>query len=333
VFILTFATSLMLMVYVHTSARPRLRSESRIPDDSIPLVDFKDLGSRKPRVLLLVTAGSAPQRYDRRQAIRDTWWKHCDDSRVKCVFVTDGIIQNATQRVRVIQERNQYKDLEFLPVAGGLVFGQRFLHQIEWAKAKFDFQYLLKIVDDYFLCLKRLLSKFPMRPKNGLVWTNFHCQAGIAWADEAFVIFSRDIIHKFLAQDKNKTLCHPFGDQTYHLWLNNMNKTYFHDSRLHHNPPASFLLFFENKTNVCDAYIGIHGTYERKMREFDLTANDGAKDLASLTLPPFSKFCATTRFNLRVFAAGYNFDPKPCVENPTWFNSTGMYIYGREKQG
>lgn len=61
-FILTFATSLMLMVYVHTSARPRLRSESRIPDDSIPLVDFKDLGSRKPRVLLLVTAGSAPQR-------------------------------------------------------------------------------------------------------------------------------------------------------------------------------------------------------------------------------------------------------------------------------
>jgi len=82
VFILTFATSLMLMVYVHTSARPRLRSESRIPDDSIPLVDFKDLGSRKPRVLLLVTAGSAPQRYDRRQAIRDTWWKHCDDRRV-----------------------------------------------------------------------------------------------------------------------------------------------------------------------------------------------------------------------------------------------------------
>lgn len=249
------------------------------------------------------------------------------------MFVTDGIIKNASQRVLVIQERNQYKDLVFLPVAGGLVFGQRFLNQIKWAKAKFDFQYLLKIDDDYFLCLKRLLSELPMRPKYNLVWANFHCDSGITWADEAFVIFSRDIIHKFLAQDKNKTLCHPFGDQTYHLWLNNMSKRYFHDSRLHHHPPASFLPLFKNTTNVCDSYIGIHGTYERKMREFDLNANDGAKDLDPLTVPHFSKFCVTMRFDHRVFSAQYNYEPKPCIENPTWIKSTGMYIFGREKQG
>ena len=183
---------------------------------------------------------------------------------VKCVFVTDGIIEDPVQRALVLQERNRFKDLEFLPVAGGLVFGQRFLNQIKWAKAKFDFQYLLKIDDDYFLCLKRLLSELPMRPTNKLVWANFHCDSGITWADEGFVIFTRDLIHKFLAQDKNKMLCHPFGDQTYHLWLNNMNKTYFHDSRLYHDPPASFSPLFQNITNVCDLYIGIHGTYEKK---------------------------------------------------------------------
>lgn len=251
---------------------------------------------------------------------------------VKCVFLTDGIIEDPAQRALVLQERNRYHDLEFLPVAGGLVFGQRFLNQIKWAKAKFDFQYLLKIDDDYFLCLKRLVSELPARPKNSLVWGHFHCEAGITWADEAFVIFSRDIIHKFLAQDKNKMLCHPFGDQTFSLWLNNMTKEYFHDTRLHHDPPASFSPKFENLTNVCDSYIGIHGTYEKKMREFGLNSNDGVKDLDALAIPSFSSFCPTTRFDHRVFFSPYNFEPKPCIGNPTWIRSTGMYIFGREKQ-
>ena len=91
--ILTFASSLMLMVYMHTSTRAGLPNEScpcfvnegTIHNDLIPLVDFEDLGSRKPRVLLLVTVGSAPQRYDRRQAIRDTWWKHCKHSKVNVI--------------------------------------------------------------------------------------------------------------------------------------------------------------------------------------------------------------------------------------------------------
>lgn len=50
---------------------------------SIPLMDFKDLQKRKKRLLLLVTVGSAPQRFDRRQAIRDTWWKFCYEKKVR----------------------------------------------------------------------------------------------------------------------------------------------------------------------------------------------------------------------------------------------------------
>lgn len=57
-------------------------------DEPIPLIlesDFKDLGNRKKRVLLLVTVGSAPKRSDRRQGIRSTWWRHCDHSQVNSV--------------------------------------------------------------------------------------------------------------------------------------------------------------------------------------------------------------------------------------------------------
>ena len=95
--ILTFASSLILMVYVHTSIS-RLRPKAEIPDDTIPLVDFEDLGDRKPQVLLVVTAGSAPPRYDRRQAIRDTWWKHCKDSQVNISLGLFGVLTLASDK-------------------------------------------------------------------------------------------------------------------------------------------------------------------------------------------------------------------------------------------
>lgn len=65
----------------------RMGSQRNIDDlsysgKSDPLMDFKDLGGRKERVLLLVTVGSAPQRFDRRQAIRDTWWKYCNQKKM-----------------------------------------------------------------------------------------------------------------------------------------------------------------------------------------------------------------------------------------------------------
>ena len=125
VFSLAFASSLMMMSYIHGSTSPRVplqgspKNESSPitaisvqgspknqsspikaigvhnkthEGDSIPLVDFKDLGKSKKRVLLLVTVGSAPQRSDRRQGIRSTWWKHCQHQQVNIVIVIIIII-------------------------------------------------------------------------------------------------------------------------------------------------------------------------------------------------------------------------------------------------
>ncbi|KAJ7389224.1 hypothetical protein OS493_032692 [Desmophyllum pertusum] len=283
-FVLSFVNCVVLMVYIHSnySTFPGLRSLIRNSSAgaSITLMDFNDLGNSKERVLLLVIVGSAPQRSDRRQAIRDTWWRHCTHSaEVKCVFATDGLIKDRAKRSLILQERNRYKDLELQPLPSDDVvrFGQRFLISIKWAMAKFDFQYFLNLDDDYFVCLKRLLSELPSRPTSNLVWGHFHCQAGNTFADEAFVVFSRDMIHKFLAQDEKTMLCHPYADQQFHLWLKNTTKVYFHDPRLHHHPPASYLDKFNNIKNVCDSFIGIHGTYAEKMREFGLNSNDGAK--------------------------------------------------------
>lgn len=304
-----------------------------ISDDSgsstlLPVMDFKELESKR-KLLLLIIVSTAPRRFKRRQAIRDTWWKHCIGSQVKCVFVTDGFIEDSAERDFVVQERSHYNDMELQPLQGGREFGLRFLNQIKWAMAKFDFQYILRIDDDYFLCLKTLLSEIQVRPKENLVWGNFHCEANVAWVDESFMIFTQDIIVKFLSQNESTMLCHPHAGQQIGLWLNDIpTKLFKHDSRLYHGKPASFSSKFDNIKNVCDSYLGVHGTYEEKMRYFGQNSNDKNRSKAH-RLPDFSTFCKTTTFDYRVIHPPFYYEPKLCKDNPRWVLERGMYV-GRQ---
>ena len=247
--------------------------------------------------------------------------------------MTDGLITDRIQRNLKLNEKDKYKDIKLQLLKGGRgQFGFRFLNQIKWAAAKFNFQYLLRIDDDYFLCSKRLLSELPLRPKQNLVWGFFHCEAGITWLDEAFMIFSEDIIQKFLAQNESSMLCHPHADQQVMLWLSNiLHKTYFHDTRLHHQPPASFVARFSNISNVCDSHLGAHGAYGKTMYYLGLRANDSAKEVS--TIPDFARFCKNKKFDHRVFNSKWRYEPKPCKNNPTWNLGNEMWLGKEAGQG
>ena len=43
--------------------------------------DLQEVQNKKP-VLLLLIVTTAPSRYERREAIRQTWWKKCDGTEV-----------------------------------------------------------------------------------------------------------------------------------------------------------------------------------------------------------------------------------------------------------
>lgn len=107
IFLLVLATlcSILLSVYIYVSTLPkvlrhnssrRLRNisnkgctsssntEANIPNaNTLPLMNFrKQLGTYKKKVMLLIIVSTAPGRFERRQAIRTTWWKHCIDDKV-----------------------------------------------------------------------------------------------------------------------------------------------------------------------------------------------------------------------------------------------------------
>lgn len=125
---------------------------------------------------------------------------------VACHFFTDGLVVNKKVQQILLQEKSLYRDLEFQPLIGGVEFGLRFLYHAKWASANYDFQYFLRVDDDYFVCIKKLLNELPLRPKQNLIWGNFHCEANTSWIDESWMLFSRDVISKFLNQDARMML-------------------------------------------------------------------------------------------------------------------------------
>lgn len=200
--------------------------------------------------------------------------------------------------------------MEFQPLQGGVEFGLRFLYQAKWASANYDFQYFLRTDDDYFVCLTKLLNELPLRPKESLCWGNFHCEAKTSWVDESWMVFSRDIIGKFLEQDTRTMLCHPHADQQIAMWLNNISdRLYFHDERLGHLVPNSFDW---QASNVCDSYMGIHHAFAQRMLQLGRESGDGAK-----TVPPvanYSAHCKYDTFDYKMMGKLFFYEPKPCVE-------------------
>lgn len=52
----------------------------------LPISHIRDLGQNKTRFLLVIIVSTAPLRRERRDAIRQTWWKHCRVKEVSDFF-------------------------------------------------------------------------------------------------------------------------------------------------------------------------------------------------------------------------------------------------------
>ncbi|XP_068675190.1 uncharacterized protein [Montipora foliosa] len=286
--------------------------------------EFSDLKQpeTKQTIFLLIIVSTAPSRRDRREAITQTWWTKCHGE-VRCKFFTDGIQIPKENKEKLSNEKQIYKDIEFQPVIGGRSFGLRYLYQMMWAAVKYNFTYFLRLDDDYFVCLERLKCELRHRPTKMLSWGWFHCTfKDLIYVDEAWTLFTHDVVMRFLSQDPQRILCHPHADQEIPIWINSVfnkgdNLTHFDDRRLHHYPPARRVKMFETLTNVCDSFLGIHGSTPELIHRFWNYSNDRAKEVTVLT--DISQTCNKPFvFDISRMVKSYKFVLRPCVKNPQW---------------
>lgn len=121
---------------------------------------------KKTRLKLIVAILSAPIRFDRREGIRRTWMNQCNSEEVLCRFFTDSLSDMEPKVQSVLaNESAKYGDLEFMPIPKGYNFGLRLLWLMEWSVERYDFDFFLRMDDDYFVCLERLLFEMPFRPQ------------------------------------------------------------------------------------------------------------------------------------------------------------------------
>lgn len=154
-----------------------------------------------------------------------------------------------------------------------------------------------------------------------LYWGYVHCEVeGLVRVDEGFLILSADLVLEFMSR-KDKLLCHPFGDQTIAIWMNDVkNVIYFHDPRIFHDVTAH-IPEFKLLQEVCGTYISLHGSYLHEMLIYWKSASkDNQSTYWVPSIQPISNLCPlSTRFDWRVMGGPpYGWEPKPCVLKPLW---------------
>lgn len=137
--------------------------------------------SQRKRILMFIAIMSAPERIHRRNALRRSWLRQCQYHNTSCYIFTDAQDMNGKRLpehiyVSLEQEQFLHQDLILAESPGGINFARRYLWIINWANKKYSFDFLLRVDDDYFICMDRLFLELPFRKTTKkLYWGHVHC--------------------------------------------------------------------------------------------------------------------------------------------------------------
>ena len=137
--------------------------------------------SQRKSILMFIAILSAPNRIHRRNALRRSWLRQCEEHNTSCFIFTDSLDTHGNRLpdeviVALEQERFLNKDLILTESPGGVNFATRYLWVINWANRNYKFDFLLRVDDDYFICMDRLFLELPYRKViRKLYWGYVHC--------------------------------------------------------------------------------------------------------------------------------------------------------------
>ena len=183
---------------------------------------------------LFIAIGSAPKNFQLRRAVRNSWLQWISNhENVAYRFFTDAPpdsiklpqIKEPREVWKTLgEEAHSMSDLVFQPLPSGYgdnehnAYGRRALYQIHWVVQNYpSFDYFLRVDDDSFLCVNKLLYELKSAPKESFFWGRYWCKEGRNRADENFMLFSSDIVRLF-ADDRYMGKLIPFDQQVTFGW-------------------------------------------------------------------------------------------------------------------
>lgn len=247
--------------------------------------DVTSVRENLPHVLLVVAVVSA--RPDRRNAIRKSWlaW---GDERVQLRFFTEAPIESdpnfRSTSAALRAESDAHGDLVFMDIDTGMNFALKLLWAMRWMSQRFTFDFFLRLDDDYFLCLRRLLDELDATlttaaaedaPALAFMAGHRYCEiAGRERIDEAYLLLSEELVDRVLSASDLQ--CGGHAGVTVAWWftkgqlLNTLGDVqWVGDPRLDHvgdfflddAPPRHRHYDVRHYADVCVTHMGVHHAY------------------------------------------------------------------------
>eukprot|EP00903_Cladosiphon_okamuranus_P008646 g8290.t1 len=235
----------------------------------------------RTHVMLVIAVVSA--RPDRRQAVRKSWLAWADE-RVEIRFFLEKPEPGSADDVAVAEESAAHGDIVLMDIDPGMNFGLKLVWALRWMSDEFTFDFFLRLDDDYFLCLRRLLDELevtrdaaeaPLKIFGGKVLCNYY---GMTRIDEAYLLLSGHLVDRIIetpdlqcASDAGTTASwwfgegHPLNRQGDVIWVNDPRLD--HQGELISGPPELF-------GDLCVAHLGVHRSYVAQMGTFWEAAKD-----------------------------------------------------------
>ncbi|CAM9172828.1 unnamed protein product [Scytosiphon promiscuus] len=232
-----------------------------------------------PNVLLVIAVVSA--RSERREAIRVSW-AEWGDQRVEIRFFTEapsGSGPHAEATAAALEEEAAaHGDLVFMDIDPGMNFAPKLLWAMRWMSDRFTFDFFLRLDDDYFLCLDRLLNELDatlasaQQPLNVYAGHRYCGEWGRVRIDEAYLLLSATLVSRVLSAPN--LVCTGHAGVTAGWWFtkgNTLNRQkdveWVHDPRLDHAGDLFLPHSPHHFKDVCVTHMGVHHAYPSELGE------------------------------------------------------------------
>ncbi|CAM9526473.1 unnamed protein product [Discosporangium mesarthrocarpum] len=258
---------------------PLVAGDEKEAAGAIPLVvagDGDDAESALEHKLLVIVVPSV--RPERRAAIRETWLTWGDDRMVLRFFLEepDEVLDGKEQTLSLVEEAEEHGDIVFVNIERGMNFGVKLVKALEWSLAHYTFDFFLRLDDDYFLCLSRLLADLEKAkatlggPLPWLYSGSLWCEKDYSRFDEAYLLASGTLVKAVMANMEGR-MCGIHGDVTFAWWLTKDDHAgievdkvrWLYDHRLDFRGKHWEAGTFEPR--VCQVRLGMHHTTPEAM--------------------------------------------------------------------